>query len=385
MSEGIKLFKDYSQIINKGNALIEMSYGDGFRAFDHRLIFLMMTQLDSQRDSEFKLQRMTVSEAVAKLHADPSHFYRDVKKFERVYNELKIIDKSNNSSFTSEEHKQGFRSMVVLTNFNFIPASESEDNNAYIEWKFNETLKPYLLEIDGKKTPYTELMLDHLKRLCVKHAFRLYELLKQHYKLKERLIPIHKLREYLGLEEAYKTYGELKKKVIIPSVKDINRYTDIFITVREEKQGRKVIAVKFFIFPNEAFKQYLNDEHVIEAEPVTTGFQNENDFLQKITEKFHAHRELKFRRKWGRLSKKRRQELIDLFLESSNSFTRKEFERLGLESSAMMAMFISEMKNYLYKREADYDLFAYSKSLGYELVRDEEGRTRLKHGVLTER
>lgn len=46
-------------------------------------------------------------------------------------------------------------------------------------------------------------------------------------------------------QDSYNKYGNIKAKIITPAIKEINEKTDINLTVKEIKVGRKVGALKF--------------------------------------------------------------------------------------------------------------------------------------------
>ena len=60
-------------------------------------------------------------------------------------------------------------------------------------------------------------------------------------------IPLEQFRKLMGIAGAYALFRELNKYVIKPAVAAINRVSDLKVTVNYQRQGRKVVALKFKI------------------------------------------------------------------------------------------------------------------------------------------
>lgn len=118
--------------------------------------------------------------------------------------------------------------------------------------RFDPELKPYLLAIQGHKTPFTKYMIKNILKLHSVHAIRLYELLKRHeskwsavknYNLKE-------LKEKMGIDKnAYKAAYDFDRKVLKPAKKEINTHTDIIIDYKKIKKGRRIAEIEFTVHP----------------------------------------------------------------------------------------------------------------------------------------
>ena len=129
----------------------------------------------------------------------------------------------------------------------------------YIEGKgvinisFHKSLKPYLLQL---KSRFTQYDLHVIVKFKSSYSIRFYELLKSYEYLGNgegfyREFSLVELKGFLGIDEGeYKNFGHLKSRVIDPSVKEINLYSDIFVSsVEYIKEGRAVKRIKFFAEP----------------------------------------------------------------------------------------------------------------------------------------
>lgn len=104
-----------------------------------------------------------------------------------------------------------------------------------------------ITRIDGKKTFFTEYMLEQTAILNSVYSVRLYELLVQH-----RTSPVNPKFELevfrgqlgLGVNE-YKRLCDFKRRVLDHAVKEINEKTDLQVSYTPNKSGRNVVGYDF--------------------------------------------------------------------------------------------------------------------------------------------
>lgn len=125
-------------------------------------------------------------------------------------------------------------------------------NNGEIEIKFNEDFLPLLEDL---KHDFTWIYLEQVARLNGKYSPRFYEWCKMHlknnesYKFKWYIEKGTKdapsLREWLSIGNKYNTWRELKRRVIEPTVKEINEVTSDIKIEYEPVRGydRSIIAI----------------------------------------------------------------------------------------------------------------------------------------------
>ena len=116
-----------------------------------------------------------------------------------------------------------------------------------------------ITRIDGKKSFFTEYMLEQTAILNSVYSVRLYELLVQH-----RTSPINPkfeleiFRGQLGLGvNDYKRLCDFKRRVLDHAVKEINNKTDLQVSYVPIKTGRSVVGYDFKV--NEKPKQKTTD------------------------------------------------------------------------------------------------------------------------------
>ena len=131
--------------------------------------------------------------------------------------------------------------------------------------KIDEELAPYLFDLQSRFLSYG---LKNILNMKSQYSIRLYELLKSYYDMKvgqidhreptEKLFNPKKISWSLDLNEvkrllmienqkSYNNFAELKRRVLEPSQKEINKLTDINIDFEPIKNGRKTVKLKLTI------------------------------------------------------------------------------------------------------------------------------------------
>lgn len=110
--------------------------------------------------------------------------------------------------------------------------------------KFNDDMKPYLLELKNNFTQIKQV--KYIKEFESKYAIRIYALLKDYRLMGHRDINIEALSKMLQLPKSYSNYKFIRLRVLEPALKEINEKSDLEIYSIEpiEKQGKKIIAIR---------------------------------------------------------------------------------------------------------------------------------------------
>jgi hypothetical protein len=141
------------------------------------------------------------------------------------------------------------------------------DKVRFIKVKWSPYLAPFILEIKRGFTLYevkTFLSLDSI------YSKKLYRFLKKLQKYGRVEVPIEEIRFFLEVENEYRNFNDLEKRVLKPSVEEINEKTDLFVEYEKKRlgegdRGSKVIALIFRIKqkPQEGIKdleKYLKEK-----------------------------------------------------------------------------------------------------------------------------
>ena len=111
--------------------------------------------------------------------------------------------------------------------------------------KFDEDMMPYLIQLAEQNTFYTKYNLQYVLPMNSQYSPRLYEILKSYQKNNiEWFFDIDELKRLLDCQN-YKNFYDIKRWVLEPAVEEINKYTDLNIAYKTEKEGRRVARVIF--------------------------------------------------------------------------------------------------------------------------------------------
>lgn len=119
-----------------------------------------------------------------------------------------------------------------------------------IEIKLDDIMKQYLLQLKEKYTEYNLMAILPMKS---KYSPRIYEILKSYSNQKFIRTTVEKFRKILMIDEKlYPVWNDFKKRVLDKSVSEINNFSDISVSYKTGKVGRKVNSITFFIEKKES-------------------------------------------------------------------------------------------------------------------------------------
>lgn len=126
--------------------------------------------------------------------------------------------------------------------FRWVEGVKYFDGEGRVELDFTKWVRPYLQDLSDNYTSYR--LLD-IQRLNSTHAMRLYELLMQFQKTGIRRDSLHQLRRLMGVEDKYPKWIAFDRRVIRPSVENINKSSNWKVTYKTKKKGRKIDRIEF--------------------------------------------------------------------------------------------------------------------------------------------
>ena len=112
------------------------------------------------------------------------------------------------------------------------------------ELYFSDEVLLLLREFDALN-PYTKYKKEMVLRLKKDYSLDFYHLAKKHQTMGGFQISLDELFEQLGFPESYRRIGNLKDRVIKPSLEEITANTDIDLSYENVKRGRSVVGFKF--------------------------------------------------------------------------------------------------------------------------------------------
>jgi plasmid replication initiation protein len=216
-----------NHLVTKSNTLIEAGYRLSLN--EQRLILAAISQLDGRkpvpRDNDFVIRasdfaktfNLPLNQAYETLEDAASRlFERDIKTFDHV--------------------------AKTRGRFRWVDAVKYWDGEAKVTLSFSRLIIPYLTLLHEKFTSYE---LQEISNLKTAYSIRFYELLTQFLKTEERYISMERFREILELNDEYPRFYDLKKRIIDPSIIEINTSTTLSVDWDTVKTGRKITGLIF--------------------------------------------------------------------------------------------------------------------------------------------
>lgn len=243
----------------KKNPLIEAKFKT--TSLEYKILMVAASKISSN-DEVLKDITFTVDEFCSLLGIETDGMYDYMKRVcERLVSKPVAVKNSAMKEFVPE-HDMGNDGYTVFPWLHHI-----RYNNSTVKIRFHEYMKPLLLYVLDNEE-YTKYLLENITKCDSIYSMRIYELLKQYQKIGERTIKLQELREMLSIKKTeYAKYSHFKTRVIKQAHKEINEKTDIRMDFEELKQGRKVVAIKFYIKPKNKYSQDNDNFKNLDALP----------------------------------------------------------------------------------------------------------------------
>lgn len=249
------------ELVVKDNALINASYN--LELTEQRLIMLAIINARESgqgitADSKLEIHASDYAK-LFNVSADASY-----KALREAVNNLF----NRQFSYTAEYKKTG---KVGIVRSRWVSRIFYVDDLALLEITFAPDVVPLITRLEEHFTKYEAKQVAHLTS---KYATRLYELLIAWREVgKVPQLELSEFRNRLGLVDSeYTAMSDFKKRVLEPSIKQINEHTDITVTYEQHKKGRIISGFSF------KFKQKQQPKVEAKRDP------NTPDFFIKMTD-----------------------------------------------------------------------------------------------------
>jgi len=221
-----------SLTVVKSNKVVEASYM--LSLAEQRVLLCCIAQIDSMavltEDYRFEV---TVAGITALVGVEKgSCMYRDLKiASEKLYERSVIIENPYPDNPKITQLKTRWISSIY-----YIPGEGK------VVLCFAAGIIPYLSQLSRE---FTQYKLTHVTRFESVYSIRLYELLAQWLSAGVREIEIEWFKRQFQVDDKYSRVVDLKKRVIKPAIKEINEYSNFWVTFEQRKRGR---TITHFIF-----------------------------------------------------------------------------------------------------------------------------------------
>lgn len=212
-------------VVYKDNYLVEASYK--LSLIEQRLMLYCISKLNPQEPQQ--TQTISVEDFIKQ--------FPDVKK-NHAYNQIKT---AVNSLY---ERSIKVKDPKYVEEFRWIQSKKYFSNEGSAVIEFSNAVMPYLCQLEKQFTNYQLRNISGFKRT---YSIRLYELLTQYRSLKSRIISVLDLRIALQLDDKFNEWYELHRKIIKPSIEEINEKSDLKVAYKPLRKGRSIDSIEFFI------------------------------------------------------------------------------------------------------------------------------------------
>jgi len=226
---------DESDIVVKANQLIRGRIN--WTKLEHRVVAMLVAQL-KRDDESFKMQRVHISELMDMAQISSRDIYDRAEE---------VCRKLLNQKVQVRTHTEDGRR--VYQGYNCLSMCRYVEGSGYIEAKFNDDMKPFLLQL---KRQFTMYRLRNFMQLSSQHSMRMYELIKMKEGLRYLCISVEELREVLCCEHTYERFSDFKRYVLERARTEIREVCDVYFTYRVEREGRTPKQVHFLIHQKDA-------------------------------------------------------------------------------------------------------------------------------------
>ena len=215
------------QVVKSNELITKARYN--LTVMEQKLIAYIISMIQPD-DTEIKLYEISVVEFCFLCKIDRECFYTRMKEMvDDIYKRRSFWLKTGDGK---EEYFTWFSKVIY----------EKGKGKIYI--KLDSSLSKYVINL---KKNYTQYDLSYILQLHGKYSIRVYELLKSMFKSKgcrhvEGTLSLDYIKSLLDIKE-YGIYSNFRIRVLEPAFKEINNHTDLSVSYRPEKNGKKIESI----------------------------------------------------------------------------------------------------------------------------------------------
>jgi len=235
---------------NKNNIVVkhqELVHNARYRLSELGIkVLSVLISMIKTSDTEFTQYAIKIEDFKELIHSDSKNTYKYAHKLisELMSNPMQLGDEQ----------------------FNWTSYGKYRKGEGIIVFEVHRLLKPYLMEL---KKDFLQYNITNILPLKSGYVIRLYELCKDHYSEGTRYkkttpsvtfdIKIDRLRELFEIPDSYQYSSHIKKNILTKGVEQFRDKTDIQISYKEQKIGRKVDRIVITVKANnKGSNDYLN-------------------------------------------------------------------------------------------------------------------------------
>lgn len=230
-----------AQMVRKSNRII-MARWQPESIWEPRIVALVASKV-SDADDDFRVYKIPATELLGSADSTVS-----LEKYKKIAKSIERLRKA--TVRINGDTPENFRQYNIFAMCGY--------ENGNIVAQFHPDLKPHFLKISSQFTAYN--LLEYMALPSI-YSQRLFELLHMWSSRKSVEIPLRDMHHLLGTPQFMReNFKDFRVRVIEKSQKDIKEKTGLDFDWEPVKQGRAVVAVRFFFLKNEREETRQNAE-----------------------------------------------------------------------------------------------------------------------------
>lgn len=265
-----KIKEQKTNVLMKSNKFIMAKYD--LQTIENRLFVKLLYEFQKNKKLEIKIH----IDEIRELMKSPN--YTTPKSISKIFTKLRT-----GTIYIRNGSKWGECSFIYYWEYD----EETEEFTVRTSEILLDLIENYI------QVGYTPINLQIFFSLRGSYSQRFYDLLRLWTRTKNVVTyQLDTLKELLMLENKYDRYNNLKRKVIVPAVTELNETGYFEISFREKKKGKKVDSIEFIINDLDDRKYFPKKENTVSAD-----IKNQNKSNKKIGDmprqktKFHNFNE----------------------------------------------------------------------------------------------
>lgn len=199
----------------------------------HRIMMVLISQIDSRHDERFRLQRVRVRDIRDLAQVSQKSIHREAADAAAKLVRQPIEFWSND--------KQDYEGYPIFATCKY------RSREGIIEARFNDDARPYLLQLSKH---FTQYRLRQAIPLSTPYAIRTYEvskMIERPGKKRTRKIPVARFRKMFKLKDKYARHSDMRRRVVNPSVDEVNEKCDVDVECVDVRDGQTPVALKWIV------------------------------------------------------------------------------------------------------------------------------------------
>ncbi|MCC3832006.1 replication initiation protein [Vibrio parahaemolyticus] len=210
--------------VYKSNNLVDASYKLNAQA--QKLILACLAKLDSRGEIP-KEMSISAIEFADLMGIEPKNAHRDL---------YRAADSLFDAVITLKDEGKTSKLRWVQKSV------EKHDGVGTVTLVWSDDVVKYISTLQERFTGYK---IRNIALLQSSHSIRIYELLMRFKSTGERAIHLEDFKSALGIADKYPQFKDLNKRVIKPSIDELNARSDLTVSVEPIRGGRKITGLAF--------------------------------------------------------------------------------------------------------------------------------------------